>query len=170
VKVRLAGLQPESIVDGPGVRFTVFFQGCSHRCQGCHNPETHDASGGNLVELDQLLAQIERSRIVDGVTFSGGEPFEQTPAAAALAAGVCKLGLDLVIFSGYTFEELVFKSQSDQYTANLLQAGSLLVDGPFVQAEKDLNLAYRGSRNQRLIDLPRSLNTGKPVIFSISDQ
>jgi anaerobic ribonucleoside-triphosphate reductase activating protein len=170
VKVRLAGLQPESIVDGPGVRFTVFFQGCSHRCQGCHNPETHDASGGNLVELDQLLAQIERSRIVDGVTFSGGEPFEQTPAAAALAAGVCKLGLDLVIFSGYTFEELVFKSQSDQYTANLLQAGSLLVDGPFVQAEKDLNLAYRGSRNQRLIDLPRSLNTGKPVMFSLSDQ
>lgn len=166
MNVRLAGLQPESIVDGPGIRFTVFFQGCSHRCQGCHNPETHDASGGNLVELGQLLTQIERSRAVDGVTFSGGEPFEQTPAAAALAAGVVKLGLDLVIFSGYTFEELIIKSQSDQNTGNLLRTGSLLVDGPFVQAEKDLNLAYRGSRNQRLIDLPRSLNTGKTVIYS----
>jgi anaerobic ribonucleoside-triphosphate reductase activating protein len=170
VKMRLAGLQPDSIVDGPGIRFTVFFQGCSHRCPGCHNPETHDPAGGSLVELDQLIAQINCSRAVDGVTFSGGEPFEQTPVAAALAAEVLKLGLDLVIYSGYTFEELITKSLSDQSTGNLLQAGRLLVDGPFVLAEKDLNLAYRGSRNQRLIDLPRSLNTGKAVLYSLSDQ
>lgn len=170
MKVRLAGLQPESIVDGPGIRFTVFFQGCSHRCPGCHNPETHDPAGGSLVELDQLIAQINCIRAVDGVTFSGGEPFEQTPAAAALAAEVVKLGLDLIIYSGYTFEVLIFKSLSDPNIGNLLQAGRLLVDGPFVQAEKDLNLAYRGSRNQRLIDLPRSLNTGKAVLYSLSDQ
>ncbi len=168
--MRLAGLQPESIVDGPGIRFTVYFQGCSHRCPGCHNPETHDPAGGSLVELDQLLAQIESSQAIDGVTFSGGEPFEQTLVAVTLAAEVARLGLDLVIYSGYTFEELIIKSKSDQSTFYLLQAGCLLVDGPFVQAEKDLNLAYRGSRNQRLIDLPRSLNTGKAVIFSLNDQ
>jgi len=168
--MRLAGLQPESIVDGPGIRFTVYFQGCSHRCPGCHNPETHDPAGGNLVQLDQLLVQIERNRAVGGVTFSGGEPFEQNTAAAALAAEVVRLGLDLVIYSGYTFEELINKSQSDQSTGYLLQAGRLLVDGPFVQAEKDLNLAYRGSRNQRLIDLPRSLNAGQAVLFSLNDQ
>jgi anaerobic ribonucleoside-triphosphate reductase activating protein len=168
--MRLAGLQPESIVDGPGIRFTVYFQGCSHRCTGCHNPETHDAAGGSLVELDQLIKQIERSRAVGGVTFSGGEPFEQAPAAAALAAEVAKLGLDLVIYSGYTFEELINRRHSDQSAGYLLQAGRLLVDGPFIQAEKDLNLAYRGSRNQRLIDLPRSLNTGKAVLYSLSDQ
>lgn len=168
--MRLAGLQPESIVDGPGIRFTVYFQGCSHRCPGCHNPETHDAAGGSLVQLDQLLAQIKSSRAIGGVTFSGGEPFEQTPAAAALAAEVARLGLDLVIYSGYTFEELIIKSKSDQSTGYLLQAGRLLVDGPFVQAEKDLNLAYRGSRNQRLIDLSRSLNSGNAVLFSLNDQ
>jgi anaerobic ribonucleoside-triphosphate reductase activating protein len=170
VKLRLAGLHSESIVDGPGIRFTVYFQGCSHRCPGCHNPETHDASGGILVELDQLLAQIDCSRAVDGVTFSGGEPFEQTSAAAALAAEVVKLGLDLVIYSGYTFEELIILSHSDQNTGNLLQAGHLLIDGPFLQAEKDLNLAHRGSCNQRLIDLPRSLNAGKAVLFSLRDR
>ena len=170
MKIRLAGLQPESIVDGPGIRFTVYFQGCSHRCPGCHNPETHDAAGGSLVDLEQLLEQIDCSRAVDGVTFSGGEPFEQTPAAAALAAEVIKLGLDLVIYSGYTFEELISKSLSDQSTGYLLKTGSLLVDGPFVLAEKDLNLAYRGSRNQRLIDLPRSINSGKAALFSLSNQ
>lgn len=162
--LRLAGFETDSIVDGPGVRLTIFVQGCSHCCPGCHNPETHDPLGGREVNLDQLIDLIPGSNnSIDGVTISGGEPFEQAASTAALAAVIVQRGLDLVIYSGYTFEELLAKSLSDPDTRFLLEAGRLLVDGPFILGEKDLTLPYRGSRNQRLIDLPRSLKKGKAV-------
>jgi len=162
--LRLAGFETDSIVDGPGVRLTIFVQGCSHCCPGCHNPETHDPLGGREVSLAQLIDLIPGSNnSIDGVTISGGEPFEQAAPTAALANVIVQRGLDLVIYSGYTFEELLAKSLSDPDTRFLLEAGRLLVDGLFILGEKDLTLPYRGSRNQRLIDLPRSLKNGKAV-------
>ena len=163
MKLRLAGFQPNSIVDGPGVRLTIFLQGCSHNCLGCHNPETHDPESGSEASLVELTEFIGQSSGIDGVTISGGEPFEQAEAAAMLAAEIIKRGLNLVIYSGYYYEELLTRSSDNHYIRTLLEAGWLLVDGPFILVEQDLNLAYRGSRNQRLIDLPRSLKTGRVV-------
>ncbi len=163
MKLKVAGIQKDSIVDGPGVRLSVYVQGCSHRCPGCHNPETHDPGGGFYINAGDIAEMIDSCRNIDGVTISGGEPFEQPAASAELARAVTARGLDLVIYSGYYFEELLAKSASDPGTKTLLCSGSLLVDGPFVLAEQDYNLAYRGSRNQRLIALPRSVEAGKPV-------
>jgi len=164
MKIRLAGLQVDSIVDGPGVRLAIYLQGCSHRCPGCHNPETHNPLGGDEISLDRLLDLIDNyCRGLDGVTISGGEPFEQAAPAAALAAEVVRRGLNLVLYSGYTFEELLTKSRNDRSIRRLLEAGWLLVDGPFISAEEDITLPYRGSRNQRIIDLSRSLAAGRPA-------
>jgi anaerobic ribonucleoside-triphosphate reductase activating protein len=163
VNLRLAGIQEESIVDGPGVRLVIFFQGCSHCCPGCHNPETHDPLGGSLISLEQVISLIDSRSGLSGVTISGGEPFEQAESAAALAAAVRKRGLDVVVYSGFTFEELFSRSRSDHNLLRVLQSGWLLIDGPFVTAEQDLTLPYRGSRNQRLVDLPRSLEEGRAI-------
>ena len=170
MKLRLAGYQADSIVDGPGIRLSIFVQGCSHHCPGCHNPETHDPLGGSDASLEQILELITRCNGIDGVTISGGEPFEQASSAAVLAAEITKRGLDLVIYSGYTFEELILKSLSDPNIFSLLEAGRLLVDGPFVMEEQDLTLPYRGSRNQRLVDLPCSLEKGKAVEWNPLDR
>jgi len=165
MNLRLAGYQVDSIVDGPGVRLALFVQGCSHRCPGCHNPETHDPHGGSDVNLDQLIGLVTRCTGIEGVTISGGEPFEQATATAALAVKIVHQGLDLVIYSGYTFEELLAKRSNDRNVRTLLDAGRLLVDGPFILDEQDLTLPYRGSRNQRLIDLPRSIKKGIAVVW-----
>ena len=163
MKLRIAGIQKDSIVDGPGVRLSVYFQGCSHCCPGCHNPETHDPDAGYEITIARLVDIVESCKFLDGVTLSGGEPFEQAPAAAAFAREVAVRGLNLVLYSGYTFEQLLAASDSDPDNHILLDSAYLLVDGPYIHAEQDYNLAYRGSRNQRLIDLPRSLKAGHAV-------
>ncbi len=164
--MKIAGLQTDSIVDGPGVRLSIYFQGCPHSCPGCHNPETHDYRGGREMSVKELLELVDGAGPIDGVTISGGEPFEQAGPAAGLAAALTGRGLDLVLYSGYTFENLLEKSRVDSGTRTLLRSGSLLVDGPFILSEQDYSLAYRGSRNQRLIDLPRSLAGGRAVTWS----
>lgn len=162
--LRLAGMHPDSIVDGPGIRFSIYVQGCPHRCPGCHNPETHDPGGGYEADSEELSALIGKYRPgIDGVTISGGEPFEQAPALAPLASKVVEEGLNLVLYSGYSFEELLSKSRQDENIHRLLEAGWLLVDRPYLLEERDLNLAFRGSRNQRLIDLKASLAKGEAV-------
>lgn len=166
MKLRVAGFQTESIVDGPGIRFAIFLQGCSHRCQGCHNPETHDPAGGSEIAVSEILNRIKCADNIDGVTLSGGEPFEQALPAALLAHKIKSFGYNLVLYSGYTFEELFRKANYDQATRSLLQAGTILVDGPFLLTEKDLTIAYRGSGNQRLINLPQSLQEGKPRLWN----
>ncbi len=162
--LRLAGMHPDSIVDGPGIRFSIYVQGCPHRCPGCHNPETHDPGGGYEADSEELSALIGKYRPgIDGVTISGGEPFEQAPALVPLAGKVVEEGLNLVLYSGYSFEELLSKSRQDENIHRLLEAGWLLVDRPYLLEERDLNLAFRGSRNQRLIDLKASLAKGEAV-------
>lgn len=163
MKLRIAGIRKDSIVDGPGVRLSVYFQGCSHCCPGCHNPETHDPESGYEITVAELTKVIDNCLFLDGVTLSGGEPFEQLPAAAALAREITCRNLNLVLYSGYKFEQLLAASHSDPDTRFLLSSAYLLIDGPYILAEQDFNLAYRGSRNQRLIDLPRSLRAGHAV-------
>lgn len=163
--LRLAGIVRESIVDGPGFRFAIFCQGCPHNCPGCHNPETHDFEGGSDVTFDRLLEEMDKNPLLAGVTFSGGEPFCQAEAFAALAAEVKKRDLDIVTFTGYTLEKLREMAKEDKGVADLLEATDILIDGPFVQAEKDLTLQFRGSRNQRVIDMKATGNAEIPVLW-----
>lgn len=153
--LNLAGTVGDSIVDGPGLRFTVFAQGCSFDCPACHNPRTHEFGVGRDVAVDDLVARIRANPLVKGVTFSGGEPFFQAEAFAALAARLKELGYEVASYTGFTWEALVASGSPGQW--ELLRNLDILVDGPFVLALRDLELRFRGSGNQRIIDVPRSL-------------
>ena len=161
--IKLAGLVPESFVDGPGIRFTIFTQGCPHKCEGCHNPETHDFNSGRMADVDKIYSKIISNPLVKGVTFSGGEPFCQAEPLAYLAVKLKEKGYHVMSYSGYTFEQLIIKSSSDIHIKNLLNNLDILVDGPFVLSERSLELKFRGSRNQRIIDVPESLKNGKAI-------
>lgn len=161
--IRLAGLVPNSYVDGPGIRFTIFVQGCPHNCKGCHNPETHSFSGGRLAETDRIFEKIKKDPLVKGVTFSGGEPFCQAEPLADLAAKLKESGYHIMSYSGYTFEELMKKSECDEHIRTLLSLLDVLVDGRFVIEKRSLELKFRGSGNQRLIDVKKSIEKGKAV-------
>ena len=164
--LRLAGIMRESIVDGPGIRFAIFCQGCPHHCPGCHNPETHDFDGGSEVSIDRILEAIDENPILKGVTFSGGEPTCQAEGFAALAKAVKSRGLDITMFSGYTWEQLQERAEKEPALRELLDLTDLLIDGPFIQAQRDLTLQFRGSRNQRLIDMAKTRQTGKVTLWS----
>ncbi|MEA5137088.1 MAG: anaerobic ribonucleoside-triphosphate reductase activating protein [Candidatus Fimivivens sp.] len=165
--VRLAGVVRESIVDGPGIRLTVFVQGCPHHCLGCHNPDTHDPLGGYDCALQKIIDAFDADPLLRGITLSGGEPFEQADGLLALAQAVRQRGKDVVAFSGYTFEELLEKGKKEPNVIELLSLCCLLVDGRFVQTQRDLSLRFRGSRNQRLIDPQQSLKTGRLVLSEL---
>ncbi len=158
--LRVAGTIGESIVDGPGLRYTIFTQGCPHACPGCHNTHTHDFEGGTTVQLDTLLQDILRNPLTKGVTFSGGEPFCQAAPLAQLAQALRAHGKHIMIYSGYTYEQLL---QQDAHTQALLAQCDILVDGLYLEAQRDISLRFRGSRNQRVLQIPRSLEQGTPV-------
>lgn len=160
-ELRIAGLVGDSITDGPGIRTTVFVQGCPHHCPGCHNPETHDFAGGTAMTLEELLEKIKRNPLLSGVTFSGGEPFCQAAALAELGAAVKALGLELAIYTGYTFEELLDENDPDRM--RLLALADTLIDGRFLLAERSLDLKFKGSRNQRVLDVRKSLAAGAAI-------
>ncbi|MBR5152610.1 MAG: anaerobic ribonucleoside-triphosphate reductase activating protein [Clostridia bacterium] len=166
-KLRISGTVPESIVDGPGIRYTVFVQGCPHHCEGCHNPQTHDFDGGKEIEQERILNEIKKNPLLSGVTFSGGEPFCQPEALAELGEEIKKMGLNLVCYSGFTFEELYAMAEKDAGVHSLLSLTDILIDGKFVLAEKSLMLKFRGSKNQRILDLPASLKAGKAMIMEL---
>lgn len=149
--LRIAGIVRESIVDGPGLRFTVFAQGCPHGCKGCHNESTHDFEGGYDCERSKILEEIDKNPLLTGITFSGGEPFCQAEVFYELGVEIKTRGLDIVSYSGYTLEELRELSKKDEYIGKLLGITDYLVDGPFILEERDLTLEFRGSRNQRFL-------------------
>ena len=127
MELRIAGTVNDSIVDGPGIRFTVFVQGCPHNCKGCHNPQTHDFEGGTVTTTEKLLEKIKGNPLMDGVTFSGGEPFCQAQALASLGKEIKKLGLNIVTYTGYTFEKL-FESRDQNNWDELLKVTDILID------------------------------------------
>jgi len=140
-------------VDGPGIRYVIFVQGCPHHCEGCHNPQTHDFEGGYFVDGEELLRDICANPLLSGVTFSGGEPFCQAAALAALGEAIHEKGLNIITYTGFLYEDLLEKANADEGIRALLSVTDTLIDGPFILAERDLSLSYRGSRNQRIIDL-----------------
>ena len=156
----LSGIVQDSIVDGPGIRTTFFCQGCPHHCPGCHNPETWDFGCGTQVPVEDLVDVVKSNPLCRGVTFSGGEPFAQAAGFAKLARLLKKEGYEVASYSGYTFEELLSGSEDQK---ELLASIDILIDGPFVLAERSLELVFRGSRNQRILDVPKSLAAGKAV-------
>jgi len=163
MELRVAGTVRESVVDGPGLRFVIFAQGCEHGCPGCHNPDTWDLSGGTLIETKELLEQIKATKLIKGVTFSGGEPFLQALPLAWLGREVKMLGLDVITFTGYTWERLLELAKVDRAVEELLLVSDYIVDGPFIIGERDLDLPFRGSRNQRIIDVKGSLKQKKVI-------
>jgi anaerobic ribonucleoside-triphosphate reductase activating protein len=156
--LRLAGVIRESVVDGPGWRFVIFAQGCPHHCPGCHNPETHDPTGGYTGTVAALLKELDKNPLLRGVTLSGGEPFAQAQPFAVLAREVRARGLDVIAYSGYTFEELVDGADAENGWMELLRSIDTLVDGRFILAERTLNLPFRGSRNQRILNVAALLD------------
>ncbi len=165
--LRLAGVVKESIVDGPGIRFTVFVQGCPHHCYGCHNAQTHDFSGGYDCDTDRVIEEIEKNPLLSGVTFSGGEPFCQAKALAELAKEIKSRGYNLITYSGYTFEQICQDSETHPERMELLKLCDYLIDGKFVMEKKDLTLHFRGSSNQRIIDVAKSLEAKKAVVTEL---
>jgi anaerobic ribonucleoside-triphosphate reductase activating protein len=148
--LRVSGIVDESIVDGPGLRYVVFTQGCPHHCKGCHNPQTHSFEGGFLLSAEAALGQLQENPLLSGITLSGGEPFEQAEALCALAEGAKALGKNVMTYTGYVFEDLL--ARNDSWTDRLLDLTDTLVDGPYKEELRDLELHFRGSANQRLLD------------------
>lgn len=163
--LRVAGVIDESIVDGPGIRFVIFTQGCPHHCAGCHNPQTHDFDGGEQVLISRLLEDILENPLVSGVTLSGGEPFCQPKPLAELAQELKRRGKHVMAYTGYTWEQL--RSKQDADIERLLAQCDVLVDGKFIESQKDMLLRFRGSRNQRLIDVQKSLQADQVVLAGV---
>ena len=159
---RVAGLNKMSIVDGKGVRYTVFMQGCKHNCPGCQNPKTHSFSGGSRVNTEEIIREIKERGYYRGITLSGGDPFFQPKEAKELADMVHELGKDVWCYTGFTFEEIMESKDSDMIA--LLKSVDVLVDGKFIQEQKTLEKAFRGSSNQRLINIPKTLEQGEIVL------
>ena len=164
--IRLYGVVNDSIVDGVGLRFVIFTQGCLHHCIGCHNPKSHDINGGYEEDIIHLLEMIDQNPLLDGVTLSGGEPFLQPEPLIEFVKEVKRRHLHVMIYSGYTFEELM---QGTDKQKELLALCDLLVDGRFDIQKRSLSLLYRGSTNQRIIDIQKTLQSSHIVLQEFNE-
>lgn len=167
--IKVAGMVNDSITDGPGLRFTLFLQGCKMKCLGCHNPDSIDIDGGELYIIKDILNKIQNNPILTGVTFSGGEPLLQAKALFSLATAIKSLGLDLAVYTGYKFEDLlnstagIYEYTDKHDVIQLLELADTMVDGPFIIEKKSLNLPFRGSTNQRILDVRESLKQTQAI-------
>lgn len=162
MKILLAStLQPDSIVDGEGIRTVIWTQGCKHKCYGCQNPTTHDFNKGFYEDIEELKKQIKSLKGQTGITFSGGDPMYQPKECLQLAKYIKSLGLDIWCYTGFTYEELLKNEDQKEF----LKYIDVLVDGKFKIKEFSLNLQYKGSRNQRIIDVGESLKQNKVVLI-----
>ncbi|MDO4977677.1 MAG: anaerobic ribonucleoside-triphosphate reductase activating protein [Eubacteriales bacterium] len=149
--LRIHSIIQESIVDGPGIRMTVFTQGCPHHCPGCHNPQTHDFYGGQLIDVSSVFNQYKENPLLRGITFSGGEPFAQPEALFELGQMVKSVGGTVITYTGYLYEDLLEMGKSNPAILSLLSVSDWLIDGPYVEELRSLELEYRGSSNQRIL-------------------
>jgi anaerobic ribonucleoside-triphosphate reductase activating protein len=166
-KIRLSGITRESVVDGLGFRYVLYAQGCPHRCKGCHNPSTHSYDGGELVELESIVYDIKNYPMLDGLTFSGGECFEKAEQFAQIAKEVKSMGLNVWAYTGYTLEEILQNKDSKKGWQDFVNYIDVLVDGRYQEDNKDISLCFRGSTNQRIIDLRKTLHTGELNLLTI---
>lgn len=165
-KIRIAGYVDDSIVDGPGIRFTIFTQGCAHHCFNCHNPETWAFDKGKDVDIDELISKIKRNPLLQGITLSGGDPLYQVNACLELVKKVKELNsdLDIIIYTGFTFEELANNFKKNNDLLSLLKLSDILIDGKYEDSLRDLTLSFRGSTNQRVINLKKTFLEEKIVL------
>ena len=164
MQVRLAGnIQPDSIVDGEGIRVVVWMQGCSHNCKGCHNPNTHSFDGGFLSDTEEVKKEISKLKSITGVTLSGGDPMFQVEASLDIAKFAHQIGLNVWCYTGYTFEQLLAIAIINPKMLELLKELDVVVDGKFILEEKSADVKFRGSKNQRIIDVPKSLKENKAI-------
>ncbi|MDY4609798.1 MAG: 4Fe-4S single cluster domain-containing protein [Sphaerochaetaceae bacterium] len=164
-KMELAGFIDDSITDGPGLRLAIFAQGCPHRCPGCQNPTTWNRGGGRVFTVAQVVDRVAANRLVKGVTFSGGDPFFQPRPFALLARSLRAAGYEVACYTGWTFEQLL--ASGDPYVRALLRMLDVLVDGPYVQALGSYGLKFKGSSNQRTLDVQKSLQTGGAALMPV---
>jgi anaerobic ribonucleoside-triphosphate reductase activating protein len=166
MKIRLAkNVDHNSIVDGEGIRSVIWTQGCSHACPGCHNPDTHSFNGGFLVDLEKINKEISDNKIIDGITFSGGDPMFQISACLEIAKNAKRDKKNVWCYTGFTYEELIVMSKFNKKLDEFLNNIDVLVDGKFEIEKKDLTLRFRGSSNQRIINVKKSLRENRIVIF-----
>lgn len=157
MKIRVAGLEPESIVDGEGIRFVVFTQGCPHHCVGCHNPQSHDFESGSEYDTSDIIKMIADNPLITGITLSGGEPFCQPEACLEIAKEAHRMNLNVWCYTGYEFADII--------SSPLLKEVDVLIDGKFIESQKSLYLRFRGSTNQRIIDVLKSFKENKVVLY-----
>lgn len=171
MEIRLATpeIQKDSIVDGEGIRAVIWTQGCPHNCEGCHNPFTHSFDGGVLVDINDLKKQIDKLEGQDGITFSGGDPMMQPRECLSLAKYCKKKGLNIWCYTGFTFEQLIKLGKRKKSIINFLEYIDVLVDGKFEIDKKSYDSVFRGSKNQRLIDVKKSLETNSVVLVTKFD-
>lgn len=162
MKLHISNIIQDSIVDGKGIRLTVFTQGCPHNCPQCHNPQTHSFEGGTEIDTNTIIVSAKENPLLDGITLSGGEPFVQAKACAEIAKGVHKNHLNVWTYTGYTYEQILNSQKKDWL--DLLYETDVLVDGRFLVEKRSIELSFRGSSNQRIIDVQKSLKENK-VIF-----
>ncbi len=163
--MRIAGLTNDSIVDGPGMRLSVFAQGCPHKCPGCHNPSSHDPTAGSEMAVEDIVSRFTKNTLLDGVTLTGGEPFFQAEDCAKIAMAAHEKGLNVWTYTGYTYEQLLAGQGKHPGWNELLSQTDVLVDGRFLLEQRSLEIKFRGSRNQRLIDVQKSLKAGEIVLW-----
>ena len=161
--MNIAGIIGDSIVDGPGLRTTVFFQGCAHKCPGCHNPETHAFGAGNEMSADEIFRRVKNNPLCRGVTLSGGDPVYQAREASVLAEMLKSAGYEVALYTGFSWEELLAEKNPERLA--LLRFSDIVIDGRFEQENRTLELKFRGSTNQRIIESAKSMRlfdeTGK---------
>lgn len=163
-QIRIAGIIEESIVDGPGIRYVVFTQGCPHHCKGCHNPQSHDFNGGRFMSIEDIIKDVQKNPLITGVTFSGGEPVCQAEQMVKLAKKLKNIGKHLMMYTGYTYEELM---QMDAHVKELFELCDIVVDGEFKLEQKSLLLKFRGSKNQRIIDVKKTVQEKEVVMAEV---
>ncbi|MBN1066478.1 anaerobic ribonucleoside-triphosphate reductase activating protein [Clostridium botulinum] len=166
-KIRLSGIAYESLVNGPGIRRVFFSQGCNHNCKGCFNPDTHDFNGGEEKEIDKLIEDVLCNPMIKGITFSGGDPFERADEFSYMAKIFKENNKDIWCYTGYKFEYINDNLEINKGWKDLINNIDVLVDGKFEEDKKEDGLKFRGSSNQRIIDVKKSLKSNKVVIFDI---
>ena len=164
MKVRLAApIQSDSIVDGEGIRAVVWMQGCSHNCMGCQNPSTHDFKGGYLEDIENIKEELNGLAGHNGITLSGGDPMFQVDASLEIAKYAKSIGLNVWCYTGYTFEQLLDIAKKNSNMKELLKNIDVIVDGKFIMDLLSYEAIFRGSKNQRIIDVASSLKSKKAV-------
>lgn len=164
IKLATTDIQRDSIVDGEGIRSVIWTQGCAHKCKGCHNPETHSFSEGYSIDIELIMDKIKTLEGQDGITFSGGDPMYQPEPCAIIAKFCHKLNLNVWCYTGFTYEELIKISKINKNILKFLEEIDVLVDGKFIIGQKSFDVKFRGSKNQRVIDVAKSLKEGKICI------